>query len=58
MKVVESASGFMGRQVVIVIVRVVLSERFWGSGSPPEKRIESRGLRWLGNGWDRKGTTG
>ena len=39
MKVVWGTSGFMGGRVFVVIVRVVLSERFWGSGSPPEKRI-------------------
>ena len=48
------AGGFMGGQFFVVIVRVVLRERFWGSGSPPEKRIELQGSGWLGNGWDRK----
>ena len=28
-------------------------EWFWGT-SPPEKRIESRGSGWLGNGWSRE----
>ena len=44
----------MGGKFFVVIVRVVLRERFWGSGSPPEKRIELQGSGWLGNGWDRK----
>ena len=54
MKVVGSAGGFIGGQFSVIVVRVGFRKRFWGSGGPPEKRIKSRGLGWLGNGWDRK----
>ena len=50
-------TGRLGGRFFIIVIREVLRERFWGSGGPPEKRIESRGLGWLGNGWDRKGAT-
>ena len=55
MKIVGGAGGFMGRQF-FVIVRVGFREWFWGS-SPPKKRIELRGSRWLGNGWILGGST-
>ena len=55
MKVMGSASGFVGGQFFIDVIRVGFREGFWGLGGPPEKRIESRGSRWLGNGWEDKG---
>ena len=39
MKVMGGTGGFVGGQFFVVIIRVVLSARFWGSGGPSEKRI-------------------
>ena len=52
MKIMGGAGGFVGRRF-FVIIRVGFGEWFWGS-SPPKKRIESRGSRWLGNGWNKE----
>ena len=57
MKVVGSAGGFIGGQFSVIVVRVGFRKRFWGLSGPSEKRVESRGSRWLGNGWEEKGAT-